>query len=149
MKIGKIITLLVVVSVLGYLIFLAVGMSSTVPPLKKYTFKFSAEDFEYRLKEAFRYTEGWKIAKTDRVRASKDHICYWASVAHRDTTDQISYLIKYCSQAQPVKSNQYNLELFIVGAFDETNRTGGYKNSDKDVSRLIQYFDERLNGAAK
>jgi hypothetical protein len=117
----------------AYILYVVIGMSSTFPSIKKYSFNLTKDSFERKLIQRADSLNGWSLAKEDSIKGDEE-IWYWASLNYEGNDQQAEYTVKYCEKAGCVK-------LEIVGAFDRVNKSGGYKSSDDDVQKLLEILD--------
>ncbi|MBT1696855.1 hypothetical protein KK083_08230 [Fulvivirgaceae bacterium PWU4] len=130
--------------VVGYMLYFVIGISSTFPSIKEYHFATSQASFEEKLTARINASNGWSLENTDTVKGEKGDACYWASLTYQENGQHLKYDIKYCADGDDSNNDKKCFLLYIVGAFDYVNKSGGYKSSDKDVSELLQVLDRAL-----
>jgi hypothetical protein len=131
-----------------YLLILFIGMSSTFSSIKEYKLATSKINFEEKLAERINAARGWSFEKTDSVKGEKGQVCYWGSLSYNGDGQQLKYDVKYCSDSDSLNADEKCLRLYVVGAFDYVNKSGGYKSSDEDVEELMKILDRTLGGLA-
>jgi hypothetical protein len=142
MKVRHFFLIAFLITIFGYILYLAIGMSSTYPAIKKYKFEISKDSLIKRLDDRINKNLGWSLEKRDSIMGREDEDCFWASLSYQDNEQDIEYRIKFC---RPTFINEGDkcLELYVVGAYDYTNKTGGYKPTE-EVEKLIQFLDSAL-----
>jgi len=147
MKAFKLTTILLAIVIVGSLVYsllLFVGMSSTFSPIKEYHLATTMIEFEQMFVERINTPLDWSFEKTDSVRGEKGEVCYWASLFYNENEQQIKYEVKYCIYPDRSNNNEKCLTLYLVGAFNYLNKSGGYRLSDKDVDQLVKILDRKL-----
>lgn len=148
MKMIKVIVIAFLIIFIAYILYLVIGMSSTYPAIKEYSFGVNKASFEQKLSDRINSSKGWSLEKKDSIKGENE-VCYWTSLFYEENGQKFEYDIKYCVDLQTLSGNNACVRLEIVGAFDHVKKSGGYKLSDKDVERLLEILDRTiLNGLA-
>lgn len=147
----KLFTIVLSIAILGYVIYLLVlfvGISSSFPSIKEYNLAASEIKFEEKLAERINATPGWSFEKTDSVNGQNGEVCDWASISYIGGGQQLWFEVKYCTNSDSLNPRKECMRLYLIGAFDYVNGTGGYKLSDKGVEELVKILDDTLVGLA-
>lgn len=144
MKLSHLLVIALVIAIVAYMLYFVVGMSSTFPSLREYHFGASKISFEKKLAAKVSASYGWSLENTDTVSGEKGESCYWASLTYQKNGQHLKYDIKYCVDEDSSNNDGKCLSLYVVGAFDYVEKSGGYKSSDKDVGGLLQTLDRAL-----
>lgn len=142
MNLTKVSLIALLVIFLGYLLYLGVGMSSTYPAIKEYSFRIKETYFIEKITDRVNSIKGWSMKKTDSVRG-KYETCYWSSLLCEENGQKLEYDIKHCLGAESNEDDSC-VELEVIGAFDHNNKSGGYRLSDKDVKELLNILDRAI-----
>lgn len=140
MKSVRVIVFALLIVSVGYLLWFAIGMSSTYPSVKKYSFEANKTSFEKQLANKIDTSEGWALERRDSIKG-EDEACYGASLFYTGNGQEFEYDIKYCFD-NPLNGPRARLE--VVGAFDHVMKSGGYKLVDRDVEKLMKILDSAI-----
>lgn len=143
MKMIKVIVVVFLIALIYYVFHLVIGMSSTYPSIKKYSFGVNKGFLEQKLADRINSSSGWSMEKKDSIKGENE-ICYWTSLLYDKNGQKFEYDIKYCLDSKPLIEDSACVQLEIVGAFDYVIKSGGYKLSDKDVDKLLQILDSAI-----
>jgi len=143
MKMIWVIVVVFLIVVVGYILYLGIGMSSTYPAIKEYSFGVNKVSFEQKLSDRINSSNGWSLEKKDSIKG-EDEVCYWASLFYKGNGQDLVYEIKYCLDIKALSGDNACVRLEIVGAFDYNKKSGGYKLSDKDVDKLLEILDRTI-----
>lgn len=144
MKNGVVFLIVFVTAIVGYILYFVIGISSTFPPIKEYKFDVSKVDFEQKLINRINDSQGWYFEESDSIKGINSEDCYWASLFFKRNEQHLEYIIKYCGDSHALKNSERCLSLYVIGALDYANKSGGYKLKDKDVENLIEHLDRAL-----
>ncbi|MGC3946382.1 MAG: hypothetical protein QM762_17990 [Chryseolinea sp.] len=138
MKMIKVFAIVFLCVVVGYMVYLAVGMSSTYPALKEYSFGVSKEEFEEKLLNKVNSLEPWSFKRKGNRKDSEED-CYWSTLFYKANGQDVVYQIKYCF-SHDVPNEGSCLKLELVRAFDYNRKTE--KATDEEVERLVRMLDD-------
>jgi len=139
----KVIIICAAIIVMAYLLFLGIGMSSTHPPIAEYSFHANTESFKRLLSRTIDTYSGWSLVENDTV-STENEACCWTSLFYRDSGRSYEYSIKYCGSTKNASPETQGVRVEVIGAFDHNTKTGGYKISDQDVPRLLEFVESTL-----
>ena len=127
----------VIIAVLAWPIYFVSQFSATYPHLKDYEYPMTTRQLETVIIEILKSDSCFKYTITDSTGTKQDRN-YYMTIEHKYNNDSLSYHITYSN------NDKSNCNLGLVGVFDKTNKSGGYKDEDKDVEKLIGIFDQQL-----
>jgi hypothetical protein len=138
MKIFKYIAMGFGVLVIAYLLYFATQLSGTYVPIKSYNFTMSSRELHQELTKVIEANSSWTFQITDTTGTDNTGRTFHAEVKFKDGSNELSYSVKYNDEDTGTSS------LSVVGAFDHIKKSGGYKNGDDDVERLIRVFETQF-----
>ena len=95
MKMIKVIVVVFLIALIYYVFHLVIGMSSTYPSIKKYSFGVNKGFLEQKLADRINSSSGWSMEKKDSIKGENE-ICYWTSLLYDKNGQKFEYDIKYC-----------------------------------------------------
>ena len=135
---GIIITIIICIC-----LYFVTGFSYTYPPLKEYNYSISADNLGKGLINLTKLQKSISIKFTDTTGSKESGQNYYMDIKIINVDTCYEYNIKYNHRKQFWR-NSPSSEIDIIGAFDKTHKTGGYKMEDKDVKRLITIFEDKI-----
>jgi hypothetical protein len=127
---------------IAWLLYFASQVSAVYPSIKSYDYN----DVDYSLKQSIEEivnrdsTLSFKI--TDVTGYDEPHK-YYASFSVKKGINHYLFKINYETKTKFWGNDKYT-DLALIGAYDETNKTGGYFKEDKGVSSMVIIFEEVL-----
>lgn len=120
------------------------NISSTFQPLQEYTYPISKLNFEKSLRTLRFLDPRINYQITDSTGSKGDGYKYYITLLFKKSNIQ-NYEYNFNYEEQTVLwRNSNTLKLNLVGAFDKSKSIGGYKKSDKDVSKIIKIFETEI-----
>jgi hypothetical protein len=140
----KKVILIILLCFLSYLLYFLVTFFSVYPPIREYCFDTDELVLEQKLIKKVQNINGWSLVKTLSTK-NKGAKAHYFSIFHFAKHQKYSFRCKI-ERHTPLFGKSC-AKLKIIGAFDELKGTGGYKESDKDVKKLKQIFDNEIGAA--
>ncbi len=109
----------------------------TYPHLKDYEYPMTTKQLETAIIEVLKTDSGFKYIVTDSTGTMEDRN-YYMTVEHKYHNNSLAYHITYSN------IDKSHCKLGLVGVFDITNKSGGYRFEDKGVEQLVYTFDKQL-----
>jgi hypothetical protein len=128
----------IIIFYLGYPIL---QISSTFKPLQEYNYPISKLNLEKSLLNLRLSDSRITYQITDTTGSKEDGYKYYITLLFKKSSAQnYEYNLNY-EQQTILWKNSNTLKLNLVGAFDKSKNTGGFKKNDKDVPKLIEIFE--------
>lgn len=127
----------IIVAVLAWPVYFGTQLSATSSHLKDYNYSTTAKQFEKEIIQIISADSRATYTITDST-GTKDNRSYYMTIEQNLDNVLYSYNITYSDNGNS------SCDLGLVGVFDKTNQSGGYKNTDKDVDKLIDIFERRF-----
>lgn len=144
MKMFKFIAIAFLIVSIIYVLYLVIGMSSTYPPIKKYEFGVSQVDFNQKLIDRIRNSEGWSFEQRDSLKEKEGEACYSTSLVYQRNEQHIEYILKYCFGDKRSIGNDECTKVAIVSIIDYKKQSNSRKLPAQDVEKLVQILDHAL-----
>lgn len=128
---------IILIGGLAFAFYFAAQVSAVYPHLKNYEYSTSAKQLETTIIQALKSDTCFSCTITKST-GTEDHRNYYMTIEQNFNKHTLSYHITYSD------IDESSCNLGLVGVFDKTNRSGGYKNEDKDVEQLISIFEEQV-----
>jgi hypothetical protein len=142
-KLKIIIVSIVLLSSIGvlYLIYPILQISSTFAPLREYNYPISKLDLEKSLYKLSLSDSRITYKITDSTSTNQIRYKYYVTLFLKKSSSQnYEYNLNYEEQIA-LNKNFKKVNINLVGAFDKSKNTGGYKEEDKEVLNLINVFE--------
>jgi hypothetical protein len=125
------------------LVFIATQVSAVYDPLKSYHYSMTRDELRERLIQTIKSKPNLTFNLTDSTGTDKNDLNYYADILVKIGADEYEYNIKY-KQENNFWDKDIKSEISLFGAFDKIHKTGGYKNDDTDVEKLVGIFENEL-----
>jgi hypothetical protein len=124
-----------------YLAYPILQISSTFEPLKEYNCSISQSNLDESLRSVRLSDSRITYQITDTTGSKGNGYKYYVTLLFKKSNIQNYEFNLNFEQQTVLWINSNILKLNLVGAFDKSKNTGGYKKSDKDVPKLIDIFE--------
>jgi hypothetical protein len=139
----KVITLAIsiigLVIVLGYFVYFVSGVSSTYPPIRKYEYKGSFNQFITSIRQYTSTNSDVKFKITDTVGNKENGHAIYLNIETKTNQDSIEYGVR-CEEYNS-KGNPNLTIISLVEAYNKTQNIGGYSKKAKGVDVLVNEFE--------
>lgn len=117
-------------------------ISCTYPPIKNYTYNGTMSNLVSGIQN-YAYTNPHIILTiTDTTGAEKDNPAIYFNVEISKPNQDILYNLECERRGFAIRKTQ--TEIKLIGAFNRTNTSGGYKIEDLGVKSLVTIFDSNF-----
>lgn len=128
-----------IISGLVFLLYFASQFSAVYPPIKTYTYKTSASQLEHYITKVVDIDSNLSFRITD-ITGTEYPYRYYAELLVKEKKHNYKFNFSYENTNNFWNHNEH-LNLNLLGAFDQTNKTGGYLIEEKGVGILIPVFE--------
>ena len=139
----KMIWVVFLIVVIGYILYLGIGMSSTYPAIKEYSFGVNKVSFEQKLSDRINSSNGWSFQKEDSIQW-EDETCYWARLFYKANGQDLLYTIKYCFDSKTLTGSGECARIEVVNVIDYIKKRDAHELPDKDVEKLLEILDRTI-----
>lgn len=140
MKTGIVFLIAFFIVCAGYMLFLVIGMSSTYPSIRKYSFNVNKGYFEQLLVDRILSSPGWSLEKRDSVKWENE-TCYGTSLTYETNGHNLEYLVRYCFDSDKLVESVQCMRMEVVMVVDYIRRSSSHELSDKDVDKLLEVLE--------
>ena len=128
---------IIILAVFGGWLYFVSMFSSVYPPIKEYKFKVSASTLRSTMINVLDNLEKYDYNFKDTVGNVSKGYSYYINLKIKGQKMDDRFTFKfYSKKLQPDIS-----KIDLIGAFDNINKTGGYKLKDPDVKKLVEVFE--------
>ena len=130
--------------IISYIIWLGITTSSTHAAIKEYGFLLGSSSFPELILDEISAKKEWKYEVSDTLVSNSGETRYWVNLYYKDKIYDIKYSLHFRSRHMDHSNEAVCDKVELIGAFDQTNRVGGYKMSDEGVPKLVSKIEESL-----
>lgn len=143
MKMIWIVVVVFLILIVGYILYLGIGMSYTYPSIKEYSFGVNKVSFEEKLANRVSSSNGWSLKKKDSIKG-EDEICYWASLFYKADGQDLVYEIKYCFDSKASTGDSECARIGVIDVIDFNKKSNSRDLPDKDVEKLLEILERTI-----
>jgi hypothetical protein len=139
-KIIAITFVVALITVIGIGIYFVAGVSAVYPPIKKYHYLGGVKQLISNIQGYASINPNIVFEITDTVGNSEDGYAFFCDIKLK-TINKNNFI--YSFKLNETKYNRENTktEIYLVYAFDDTNKIGGYQIADEGVASLVSFFE--------
>ena len=130
----------IILAVFGGWLYLVSMFSSVYPPIKEYKFQVSSSNLRSTMINVLDNPEKYDYNITDTVGNVSKGYSYYINLKIKGHDMDERFTFKFYSK----KSRPDISKIDLIGAFDNINKTGGYKLKDQDVKKLVEVFEREF-----
>ncbi len=138
MRLGIIIAIIAALIIGGFIYFVA-GVSSTYPPIRKYEYLGSFNQFITEIRNYTSINPGVEFKITDTVGSKDNGYATYLIIEMKTNQGNIEYGLK-CEEYNS-KDNPNKTIISLVEAYNKTRIIGGYSKEAKGIEPLVNNFD--------
>ncbi|MDB5011376.1 MAG: hypothetical protein JWQ06_2165 [Mucilaginibacter sp.] len=139
-KLIVIIICFVVIGFIGTCMYFVVGVSSTIPPIKKYEFSGSVNQLLYGINKYTSTNANVTLKITDTTGNKHDGYAIYMDIEIKSEASVIIYNLKCEKDNDDGEADKTLVQL--IGAFNERNyKVGGYGINGTGVKKMVNDFE--------
>ncbi|MGN6352559.1 MAG: hypothetical protein ACTHLB_04175 [Parafilimonas sp.] len=118
--------------------YLILQISAINPPMKEYDFSLNANDLLNKIYNIDEADDNLDLKITDTTDTLENGFRYYVDVYLKSDATSYTFNLVYH------QSGKEHSKIGLIGAFDNTHKSGGYQSNDKDIQNLIDTFESKF-----